>query len=369
MRIIITQNGQKMIQKLYSSKSTPDLFSNINKNQDLKDKENPLFKNYLSIRSSAKTRLPNISSNNSLLFSSNNNIQIIRPKNIRLKRKNIRLPLSFLKRFEKNDEKNIENNLIVQPINILSNLENKNNSISIENSSKIDIKSKYNTLNESKNISNSLIMSGSSSIFLPRIKSHYSIREIMPQKCLNNFDIKLKEKLDSEKYDIPFNDKILRNDWSGRNIFLEMDKKKNKEINTRNYKLIEYLMNKNSISTNFLEKINNCDEKKLIVMDKLSGKVLDEKENQKIFDKRIKQRIENKKYNTDIEIRKLFYSIKSKVNENIKDDHMNNYLSVKNSNKGVYRSVFKNFRKKYWKKSDNFARFFHKNQNVHYEEI
>ena len=48
---------------------------------------------------------------------------------------------------------------------------------------------------------------------------------------------------------------------------------------------------------------------------------------------------------------------------------MNNYLSVKNSNKGVYRSVFKNFRKKYWKKSDNFARFFHKNQNVHYEEI
>lgn len=295
MRIIITKNGQRIIRKLSSSKSTPELFNNPNKSPELKDKENPLLKNYYSIQSSAKSQLPNISSsNNSLLFSSNNNIKVIKPKQFTLKKKNLRIPLTFLKRFEKNYE---QNNIIVSPINILSTLENKN-----ENSS---------------NASNSYI---SSSVFLPRIKSSYSIREIMPKSSLENFDNKLKEKLDEEKYDVPLENKILRNDWSGRNIFKEFDNKKNKQINSRNYKLIEYLMDKKTLSQNFLNKINQSDEKKMMVLDKLSGKVLEEKENQKIFDKRMKERIENKKIKEGLEFRKMLLDIKTKVNDNIKDD-------------------------------------------------
>ena len=344
MRIIITKNGQRIIRKLSSSKSTPELFNNPNKSPELKDKDNPLLKNYYSIQSSAKSQLPNISSsNNSLLFSSNNNIKVIKPKQFTLKKKNLRIPLTFLKRFEKNYE---QNNIIVSPINILSTLENKN-----ENSS---------------NASNSYI---SSSIFLPRIKSSYSIREIMPKSCLENFDNKLKEKLDEEKYDVPLENKILRNDWSGRNIFKEFDNKKNKQINSRNYKLIEYLMDKKTLSQNFLNKINQSDEKKMMVLDKLSGKVLEEKENQKIFDKRMKERIENKKIKEGLEFRKILLDIKTKVNDNIKDDHMNKYILVKDNNKAVYRNVFKKFRRKYWKKSDNFSRYFHQYQKVHFEEI
>ena len=288
--------------------------------------------------------MPNISSsNNSLLFSSNNNIKVIKPKQFTLKKKNLRIPLTFLKRFEKNYE---QNNIIVSPINILSTLENKN-----ENSS---------------NASNSYI---SSSVFLPRIKSSYSIREIMPKSCLENFDNKLKEKLDEEKYDVPLENKILRKDWSGRNIFKEFDNKKNKQINSRNYKLIEYLMDKKTLSQNFLNKINQSDEKKMMVLDKLSGKVLEEKENQKIFDKRMKERIENKKIKEGLEFRKILLDIKTKVNDNIKDDHMNKYILVKDNNKAVYRNVFKKFRRKYWKKSDNFSRYFHQYQKVHFEEI
>ena len=344
MRIIITKNGQRIIRKLSSSKSTPELFNNPNKSPEIKDKDNPLLKNYYSIQSSAKSQLPNISSsNNSLLFSSNNNIKVIKPKQFTLKKKNLRIPLTFLKRFEKNYE---QNNIIVSPINILSTLENKN-----ENSS---------------NASNSYI---SSSIFLPRIKSSYSIREIMPKSCLENFDNKLKEKLDEEKYDVPLENKILRNDWSGRNIFKEFDNKKNKQINSRNYKLIEYLMDKKTLSQNFLNKINQSDEKKMMVLDKLSGKVLEEKENQKIFDKRMKERIENKKIKEGLEFRKMLLDIKTKVNDNIKDDHMNKYILVKDNNKAVYRNVFKKFRRKYWKKSDNFSRYFHQYQKVHFEEI
>ena len=344
MRIIITKNGQRIIRKLSSSKSTPELFNNPNKSPEIKDKDNPLLKNYYSIQSSAKSQLPNISSsNNSLLFSSNNNIKVIKPKQFTLKKKNLRIPLTFLKRFEKNYE---QNNIIVSPINILSTLENKN-----ENSS---------------NASNSYI---SSSVFLPRIKSSYSIREIMPKSCLENFDNKLKEKLDEEKYDVPLENKILRNDWSGRNIFKEFDNKKNKQINSRNYKLIEYLMDKKTLSQNFLNKINQSDEKKMMVLDKLSGKVLEEKENQKIFDKRMKERIENKKIKEGLEFRKMLLDIKTKVNDNIKDDHMNKYILVKDNNKAVYRNVFKKFRRKYWKKSDNFSRYFHQYQKVHFEEI
>ena len=88
MRIIITKNGQRIIRKLSSSKSTPELFNNPNKSPEIKDKENPLLKNYYSIQSSAKSQLPNISSsNNSLLFSSNNNIKVIKPKQFTLKKK------------------------------------------------------------------------------------------------------------------------------------------------------------------------------------------------------------------------------------------------------------------------------------------
>ena len=346
MRIIITKNGQRIIKKLSSSKSTPELFNNPNKSPEIKDQENPLLKNYYSIRSSAKTRLPNISSsNNSLLFSSNNiiNIKYIKPKQFTLKKKNLRIPLTFLKRFEKNYE---QNSIIVSPINILSTLENKN-----ENSS---------------NASNSII---SSSVFLPRIKSSYSIREIMPKSCLENFDVKLKEKLDEKKYDVPLENKILRKDWSDRNIFKEFDNKKNKKINSRNYKLIEYLMDKKTMSKNFLEKINSSDEKKMMMLDKLSGKVLEEKANQKIFDKRMKERINSKKMKESLEFRKMLLEIKNKVSENIKDDHMNKYILVKDSNKAVYRNVFKKFRRKYWKKSDNFCRYFHQYQKVHFEEI
>ena len=191
----------------------------------------------------------------------------------------------------------------------------------------------------------------------------------MPKSCLDNFDYKLKEKLDKKKYDLPYENKILRNDWSNKDIFGEFEKKKNKQINTRNYKLIEYLMDKETISKNFLEKINESDEKKIMMLDKLSGKVLEQKENQKIFDRRMKERIANKKIKESLEFRKILLKIKNNVKENIKDDHINKYILVKDSNKAVYRNVFKNFRKKYWKKSDNFSRSFHRYQNVHFEDI
>ena len=362
MRIIITKNGQRIIRKLYSSKSAPDILNN-SKDQE---KDNPLIsnnnisKNYNSMNILNNSNIQKLQSTkedskfNSLLFSSNNIINMIRPQKIQLKRRNLRMPLSFLKRYEQRDT---SENIIVQPMTVLSALESKNNSSN-------DI---FKSDNNNKN--SAISSNNSSSIFLPRIKSHYSIREIVPKTCLDKLDNKIKEKYESEKYDIPFNSKILRGDWSEKNIFKEIEKKKNKKINSNNYKLIEYLMDKTSISKNFLQKINECDEKKLNILDKLSGKVLAQKENQKIFDKKLRNKIERIKMEEEYDIRRLLLYIKTKVDHDIKDNHMNEYKLVKDSNKIVYRNAFKKFRKKYWKKSNNFARYFHKYQNVHFEEI
>ena len=366
MRIIITENGKRIMRKLSSAKSAPYIFNNPNQSQELNIQENPLIKNNYSIKTNSKTGLPNKSINKSLLMSSNRSIKLIKPQNIKLKKKKLNMPLYFLKQYEKNYE---ENNIIVQPIKILSNLENKNNSL-MESNSNIEIKNKFKTLDESKNNSNSLLLSNmSSSVFLPRVKSHYSVREIISKSCLDNFDNKIKKEIDLEKHDNSYKNKILRQDWSNKDKFNEIDKKKNKEINSRNYKLIEYLMGKKTISKIFLEKLNKCDEKKFILLDKLSGKVLEEKEKQKLFDKKMRQRIDNRKIKDNLEIRKILLKIKAKVKENIKDNHMNNYILLKENNKEVYKNVFRKFKGKYWKKFDNFARYFPKNQQLHYKEI
>lgn len=369
MRIIITENGQKVIKKLNPSNSTPILFNNLNNNnQDMKEKEkeNPLINNCYSIERKKKF-IPNLLSNNSLLISSRNNIKIIGPKPVKLKKRNLKIPLSFLKKYEIKDEENsLMENVIVQPINILSTLETKNNNKKTKN----DIKSRYNTFDESKinNSNMNNISNISSSIFLPRLKSHYSLKEIIPKKCLNDFDNKLKEKLDSEKHNYNGNSRILRKESSYGDILKDFDNIKNKEINTKNYKLIEYLLEKKTISKNLLQKINESDEKKIRLLDKLSGKMLDKKESEKIFNKRIKEKINNKRNNDSMELRKMLFQIKNKVFDNIKDDHMNKYILVKDNNRIVYRNLYNKFREKFWKKSNNFARYFHKNQNVSYDE-
>ena len=129
------------------------------------------------------------------------------------------------------------------------------------------------------------------------------------------------------------------------------------------------MLEKKTISKNLLQRINESDEKKLRLLDKLSGKVLEKKESEKIFNKRIKEKIDNKINNDSIELRKMLVQIKNNVIDNIKNDHMNKYTLVKENNKIVYRNIYKKFREKFWKKSNNFARYFHKNQNVTYDEI
>ena len=280
------------------------------------------------------------------------------------------MPLSFLKKYEKKDVLNIENNtpIIKQSLSVLSNLEN-NKSIQNKN-----LNSNNNTTNIIDDINtNSRLYSGitksGSNIVLPQIKSKYSIGEIINKNCFDKLNKKIKEKIDEKKYNIRIDDKTLRKNLSYNNIFDEINKRKNKTIEASNYKLIEYLMKKTSISGNFLKKLNECNDEKLMHLNKISGKILVEKEREKNFNKKMKEKLENQKIKESEEFREILFKIKRKVNSNIKDNHMNNYSLLKDSNKAVYKNVFKNFRRQYWKKSDNFSRFFPKYQNVHYEEI
>lgn len=386
MRIIVTNNGKEVINKLSSSNSCPDIFNNSNQ-QLISRNNNPLISkinqennnlinqnnidnNINSINEESKLPYTN---NNSNLFSSNNNINFITPRIIKIKEKNFKMPISFLKKYEKDENGPNQNKIpiVTQSLTILSALENN---LSNRNQS---YNKKINTLNNSiigdnNSKSNDRLYSGkssSTSIFLPKIKSHYSIGEIINKECFRKLNKKIKDKMDEQKYDLKMDNKILRKYWSSNNIFDEINKEKNKIIDATNYKLIEYLMKKTSISKNFLKKINDCDDEKLTHLNKISGKVLIEKEIEKNYNKRIREKLEQQKIKETEQFRQILLTIKDKVNNNIKDNHMNNYLLVKDSNKGVYKNVFRKFRRQYWKKTDNFSRYFPKYQRVHYEEI
>ena len=376
MRIILTENGQKIIQKLTSSNSAQNLLSNINKIQNIKEKQNKLNKNrYNSIKIKNTFLSNNISSNNSVLFSSNNNIKILGPKLIKLKKRKLKMPLSFVKRYEKKYEQNSSSeNIIMHPINILSTLENKNNNFNTNKNIKNEIKNNnnnYNTADESKlNNSNSYILSNnSSSIFLPRLKSHYSLQEIIPKKCLDDYDTKLKEKINEEKYDLICDYKILRKKNKGEDMFDEFEKIKNKKINVKNYKLIEYLLEQKNISKALLQRIKESDEKKIQNLNRLSGQVLEKNELEKIFNKRIKDKVDNKLNKDSMDIRRSLLQIKLKVNDSIKDTQINKYSLIKENKKFIYRNIFEKFREKFWKKSNNYARYFIKNRSVSYNKI
>ena len=376
MRIIITNNGKEVIHKLYSSSSCPDIFNNNNHLSNIKNKSN-IFqgisqKNIDATNNSINddSKIPLYINSNSNLVSSNRNSNLISPKIIKVRERSLKMPLSFLKKYEKKDVLNIENNtpIIKQSLSVLSNLEN-NKSIQNKN-----LNSNNNTTNIIEDINtNSRLYSGitksGSNIVLPQIKSKYSIGEIINKNCFDKLNKKIKEKIDEKKYNIRIDDKTLRKNLSYNNIFDEINKRKNKTIEASNYKLIEYLMKKTSISGNFLKKLNECNDEKLMHLNKISGKILVEKEREKNFNKKMKEKLENQKIKESEEFREILFKIKRKVNSNIKDNHMNNYSLLKDSNKAVYKNVFKNFRRQYWKKSDNFSRFFPKYQNVHYEEI
>ena len=395
MRIIITNNGKEVINKLYSSQSASDIFNNSNNRTFSRNKKTPQI-NLISQKNSNSVNQKNINSNinsfneesklpictynNSNLSSSNNDINLIYPKIIKLKDKNFKMPLSFAKKYmleqnQKNVNK-VEVPIVTQSLNVLSVLEKNLSDNKIQN---VKINTKLNSINnsieeESKSNSKedsrlSSGKSGVSNIYLPRIKSQYSIGEIINKNCFDKLNKKLKEKIDEQKYDLKIDNTILRKYWSAKNIFDEIKKEKNKTIDATNYKLIEYLMKKTSISGNFLKKLNKCDEEKLTQLNKISGKVLIEKEVEKKFNKKIREKLDNQKIKETLQFRQILLKIKNKVKNNIKDNHMNNYLLVKDSNKAVYRNVYKKFRQQYWKKSDNFSRFFPKYQRVHYEEI
>ena len=381
MRIIITNNGKDVIQKLYSSNSAPDIFNNtnhqyisknnnsfipnINKNNNNSFNKQNLDSNISSINDGSK--LPNFTNNNSNLFSSSNNI-LISPKMIKIKEKNFKIPNSFLKKYQSEQTPQSQVPIVTQSLNVLSVLE-KNISNRNQSNSKLN-SINYSILEDSK--SNSRILSsksGASSILLPRIKSQYSIGEIINKNCFDKLNKKIIEKIYEKKYDLKIDSKILRKYWSSKNLLDEINKEKNKTIDATNYKLIEYLMKKTSISGNFLKKINECNDKKLTQLNKISGKVLIEEEKEKNFNKRIREKLENQKIKETLQFRQILLKIKNKVNNSIKDNHMNNYMLIKDNNKAVYRNVFKKFRSQYWKKSDNFSRFFPKYQRVHYEEL
>ena len=377
MRIIITTNGKEVVNKLYTSKSSSDLFNNLkgpsnSRNNNLTSSLNNLNNNINQQNRENnsitldESKLPQHTNNNSKLLS--NNINLIHPKLIKIKEPNIQIPKILLIKYNEslNTEDKLKSQIVTQSQNILSaldtNSDNRNliNRFTSSNNNIIEDSNTYSRLYSGR--------SGSTGNMLPIIKSRYSIGEIINKNCFDKLKRKIEERIEENKYDVKIDDKMFRKYVNPKKIFDEIKRERNKSIDASNNKLIEYLMKKTSISDNFLKKINECSDRKLNHLNRIAGKILIDKEIENNYNKKRKERFENRKIKEIMDYRKILVQIKNKVKNNIKDNHMNKYSLLKDKNKIVYKNVFNDFRRKYWQKSDNFARFFPEAQRVHYEE-
>lgn len=374
MRIIITSNGKTIIQRLPLSSSCPDLFHKYqsksvdkpfnhylqnSQNEEINSpNEKSLISNNINFQNNEESK-STININNNIFSGKRINLSMqkeILPKIVKIKEHNLKIPALFMKKYEKDDA---QNQIVKQSSSVLSILEN-------------------NIINDESKISNSRILShienskeesNNNSIFLPKIKSCYSIGEIINPNCFEKLNEEINKKIDEEKYDKKIDSSSLRKQIDNRKIFDEINENKNKIIDANNYKLIEYLMKKTTITKNLLKKINDSGTEKLSLLNKISNKILIDKERQKSLNEKIKIKLERDKDKENQEFRQGLLDIKNKANNNIKKIHLSNYKLDNDNRKGVYKNVFKNFRRQYWKKSDNFARYFPKEQRIHYEEL
>lgn len=363
MRIIITDNGKIILKKLNHSSSCPSVKMGNFPSRALNNS-----KQILSVKNKIQhTQSNSMSMSEFIKYQdiTKNNLFPRYSKLIKVKEKNLKIPLSFLKKYEENKKIDETVSIVKQSNIILSALENE--LIKEEKSRNYSTKSIC-------SYSNPRINSGKLNHYfeknsLPKIKSHYSIGEIINKNCFEKLNKKLTEKINKEKYDIKIDNRFLRKEFSSDKIFGLIDKEKNKAINSNNYKLIEYLMKKTTITDKFLKRINDSNDDNLMKMNKISSKILLDKERQKNYYNKIKEKLCARKEKETEQFRQILLKINNKVKNDIKDNHMDIYRLVKDSNKGVYKNVFKNFRRQYWKKQDNFARFFPKEQRIHYKEI
>jgi hypothetical protein len=331
MRIVITNNGTKIIEDLspdnsvdYSPDSNRFNTSKMNRTRNKHSKKNKSINNafqktkrFYSQNSSNIFSKENYIDINDLLKNLTNkqykteinknfinNIKIINLKN----KKKVKLPKPLEDKYLIYDKFNTENKKKYIPKILLSindsidnDLLHKKNMKSIKTFSEI-------TLNDTER-------NNKEDSTLPTIRQAFPLKYIIGKDSVKrlNKEMTLYEKsCDLEKKLFPKNYFINKNwEQSKKNVDISL----NNEIDSKNINLIEYLNKNKNISNVFLQQFSKLNNEKIDKLDHLSKKILYRKEQDKKMSKTIKEKIKTNLMNININFRKSLDNMNNKLNK------------------------------------------------------
>ena len=208
----------------------------------------------------------------------------------------------------------------------------------------------------------SLSSSQTNSNTLPMLKNKYSLKEIINEKVFKKLDTKIKSDQYINNHDLIVDFNSFRKQKNDQKVFDEIEKDKRKEIDANNSNLIEYLMGKTTISDKMLKNLNDYNEKRINRINKICQKILVKKEQDANFIKDVQQKMKNKEIAEQEECRQKLKKMNIEICKFYqKLSKEKNLRSV--NKKDIFASIHKDFSNKYWKKNNNFQRFFRFNRS------
>lgn len=139
--------------------------------------------------------------------------------------------------------------------------------------------------------------SSQSSTGLPRLKSSYSLKEIIPEACFDKLSLKLKKEHELYFHHTKLDEKSLRNERIEikKSIFNEIERNKESTIEASHTNLIEYITGKTTISDSFLRNLSTYEEERMHRMNKICQKIMSKREKEKLYQESIMNKIANQR--------------------------------------------------------------------------
>jgi hypothetical protein len=260
MRIIITNEGAKEISSLSKNSSTKSLTSKYNPLYNNENKSKDLSKsNSTSIIFSGQI-FPKIKNSKSLSkeknikskYISSFNLSQINPLFIKIKQSKLQIPQEQTDLYD-SDKYNLSF-IVKQSNDIFSNLSNRND------------------------LTNN-------SLSFP-LKQTYNLGEIINKKCFDKLNKRIKKDQFINQHDKIIDEKDLRKKDESYKVFEEIEKGKKTKIDINHSSLIEYLINKKTISETLLNNLSHYDEDRMNRLNKICQRVIVGQEKEKMFEKK-----------------------------------------------------------------------------------
>ena len=167
---------------------------------------------------------------------------------------------------------------------------------------------------------------------------------------------KEKIKLDKRKEEEECKKDLRKKDESYK-VFEEIEKGKKTKIDINHSSLIEYLINKKTISETLLNNLSHYNQDRMTRLNKICQRVIVGQEKEKMFEKKSKEKIQLNKRREEEDFKNNLDFMKNSIEEEMKTFNKFNFKLLKN-NKERYSAIFNQFKKKYWLNNNNFQRYF-----------